>query len=155
MQGIPPRSGTPSATQPLPRSLTQKAPMNLSRIFSAVVPVVLLAACSKEGAPVGDPSPAATTAAVAAALAPPTLTKSMPMAGGLHIFWKLGAKPCDEIQVERKSGSEAFKVIATVPGTVDNKHDGTATTGSYTYRLRCKAGGAESAYSTELSAVAP
>ena len=103
----------------------------------------------------GDPSPGATAAAVAAALAPPTLTKFMPMAGGLHIFWKLGPSPCDEIKVERKSATEPFKVIATVPGTVDNKHDGTATTGSYTYRLRCKAGGAESAYSTELSAVAP
>jgi hypothetical protein len=129
--------------------------MSPSRILPAVVTVVLLAACSKEGAPVGDASPGATTAAVAAALVPPTLTKSMPMAGGLHVFWKLGAKPCDEITVERKSATEAFKIIATVPGTVDNKHDGTATTGSYTYRLRCKAGGAESAYSPELSAVAP
>jgi hypothetical protein len=77
------------------------------------------------------------------------------MAGGLHVFWKLGATPCDEIQLERKSGEEPFKLVATVPGTVDNKHDGTATKGSYTYRLRCKAGSALSAYSTELVATAP
>ena len=138
------------------RRATRHASM-IQRLFlaSALASLACLAACSKGGTPPGDTASPATSAPGAAALVAPTLTKSMPMAGGLHVFWKLGATPCETIELERKSGTEPFKVIATVPGTVDNKHDGTATTGSYAYRLRCKSGGTSSGYSAELTATAP
>lgn len=117
--------------------------------------VVFSVACSKESAAPPGASSAATASAASVPPVAPTLTRSMPMAGGLHVFWKLDGKPCDEIKLERRSSTEAYKVVATLPGTVDNKHDGTATKGTYTYRVRCMAAGVDSPYSAEMNAVAP
>jgi hypothetical protein len=88
------------------------------------------------------------------AIDPPALTELMKMTGSLHVIWNLPAAStkCDTIEGERKSATEEYKVVWTTPGTVDNKHDGTATADTtYTYRLRCKIGADYSAYSNEMS----
>lgn len=83
----------------------------------------------------------------------PAIDRIMKMTGGLHLVWNLPADvTCDKIEGERKSATEAYKVVWTTPGTVDNKHDGTATANTtYTYRLRCKVGADYSEYSNEMS----
>jgi hypothetical protein len=99
-------------------------------------------------APVGDAAPA-----VDAAVAPtaPTLTTLAQMSGGLHVMWKNGQKDCDTIEGERKSDTEAYKKVFSVPGVADNKHDGLGLTAgkAYTYRLRCMKGEMASDYSNE------
>ena len=83
----------------------------------------------------------------------PTLDKIMKMTGGLHLLWTNPAGvECDTIEGERKTATTAYAVAFTVPGSVDNKHDATATAKTtYTYRLRCKVGTAYSDYSNEMS----
>jgi hypothetical protein len=87
-------------------------------------------------------------------IASPELTDLMVMTGGLHVVWNLPPKDtkCETIEGERKSATEGYKVAWTVPGTVDNKHDGDATENTmYTFRVRCKVGAEYSAYSNEMS----
>lgn len=86
-------------------------------------------------------------------LAAPTIETVMPMApAGLHVAWKNNQPDCDQIEGERKTPTAAYAVVFTVPGTVDNEHDGTATDPvEYTYRLRCKKGDDHSAYSNEMA----
>lgn len=86
-------------------------------------------------------------------LAAPTITGLPAMAGGIHVSWKNVQKDCDTIEGERKSATEAYKVVFSVPGAADNKHDGAglAAGTTYTYRLRCKKGDAASPYSDEKS----
>lgn len=81
----------------------------------------------------------------------PTITSVMKMTGSLHVSWDLPAK-CDNVELERKDGTAgAFKVAYKLPGTVDNKHDGTATGDMvYTYRSRCKVGAEYTEYSNEM-----
>jgi len=84
----------------------------------------------------------------------PSLTNLMKMTGSLHVVWTLppDKTTCDTIEGERKGATGEYKVVWTVPGSVDNKHDGTATEDTmYTYRLRCKVGSEYSAYSNEMS----
>ncbi len=97
-------------------------------------------------APLGD----AATETVAA----PTITMIMPMGGGLHVNWTNAEPACDTIELERKTETVPYKMVGSpLPGEADNKHDGTATEPvTYTYRVRCKKGGAYSAYSNEKSA---
>ncbi len=99
------------------------------------------------------PDAAVPDSAVPSALAPPTLTALAKMAGGLHVNWKNGQKDCEGIEAQRKSSADDFKVIFTVPGAANNKHDGVGLTAGtpYTYRLRCKKGDAYSAYSNEMT----
>ncbi len=74
----------------------------------------------------------------------------MKMTDGLHVVWKNAQKDCDAVEGERKAGAEDYKVVFTVPGVADNKHDGNLTKGTaYTYRLRCKKGDLYSEYSSE------
>ncbi|AKU93579.1 hypothetical protein AKJ09_00243 [Labilithrix luteola] len=90
------------------------------------------------------------------ALAAPTITMVMKMAGGLHVTWTNNERDCDAIEGERKTkgtpGTD-WAVVFTVPdGTVDNKHDAPLQAGTtYTYRLRCKKGADYSPYSNEMS----
>lgn len=89
----------------------------------------------------------------------PTVMDVMTMSGALHISWTNNESACDAIEGERKAmmadGSmmEAYKVVFSVPGSVDNKMDTTATDSMmYTYRVRCKKGTAYSDYSNEKGA---
>ncbi len=68
-------------------------------------------------------------------------------------MWTNNQTDCDAIEGERKSATEAYKVVFSIPdGTVDNKHDAPLTAGTaYTYRLRCKKGSDYSPYSNEKS----
>ena len=74
----------------------------------------------------------------------------MKMTGSLHVVWDLPAT-CDGVELERKDGAGDFVMKYTLPGTVDNKHDGTATANTvYTYRARCKVGAGYTEYSNEM-----
>jgi PBP1b-binding outer membrane lipoprotein LpoB len=99
--------------------------------------------------PPADPAPVDTTPAVKS----PTIQEIMKMAGALHVTWTNAEASCDAIELERKTATAAYKVVATLPGEADNKHDGTATAATmYTYRVRCKKAAAYSEYSNEMSA---
>ena len=83
----------------------------------------------------------------------PMLMKVMPMESALHLEWMNVQADCDTVEAERKTPDETFGTIFSVPGSVDNKMDTTATENmTYTYRLRCKKGASFSGYSDELSA---
>jgi hypothetical protein len=87
-----------------------------------------------------------------AGLAAPDLTRLIPMAGGIHVVWKNTQPDCDAIECERKSVTEAYKVVFTTDGTVSNKHDPSLSAFvKYTYRLRCKKGADYSYYSNEMT----
>lgn len=93
-----------------------------------------------------------------AAPEPPKIDQVVKMDVGLHVTWTNPAASCEAIEGERKAqmpdGSvhEQYKVVFTVPGSADNKHDASATENmSYTYRLRCKSGSSYSSYSNEVS----
>jgi len=82
----------------------------------------------------------------------PMLTKVEPMAGALHITWMNMSSDCDSVEAERMMGTASYAPSFSVPGTVDNKMDTTATDDMmYMYR-RCKKGGTYSDYSNEMSA---
>ncbi len=85
------------------------------------------------------------------ALAAPVITGVPAMAGGMHVTWKNTQRDCDVVEGERRSGTEAYKVVFSVPGAADNKHDGVGLVAgtAYTYRLRCKKGDSASPYSDE------
>lgn len=93
----------------------------------------------------------ASDATVAAPPAAPTISTVAKMSGGLHVMWKNAQKDCDTIDGERKSETEEYKVVFSVPGVADNKHDGAGLSAgkTYTYRLRCKKGDGASDYSNE------
>jgi hypothetical protein len=102
----------------------------------------------------GDPS-SGTPAAPKA----PKVDMIMKMAGALHVTWTNNEAACDTIEMEREAqmsdGSvmENYKVVYTLPGEADNKHDTSATADmKYTYRLRCKKGTTYSDYSNAMSA---
>jgi hypothetical protein len=86
-------------------------------------------------------------------LSAPVIDMVMPMApAGLHVSWTNAQSDCDEVEGERKSASEPYAVVFTVPGEADNEHDASATQLiEYTYRLRCHKGSDYSPYSNEMS----
>ncbi len=96
---------------------------------------------------------AAVDSGSSSALRAPVITMATPMMGGLHVMWTNTETDCNSIEGERKSDSETYKVVFTIPdGSVDNKHDTPLTSGkAYTYRLRCKKGSDYSPYSNEKS----
>jgi hypothetical protein len=82
----------------------------------------------------------------------PTLDMLMRMTGGLHVMWTNNESRCDAIEGERKTATDAYMVVFTLDGALDNQHDGPLTAGTaYTYRLRCKKAGVYSVYSNEKS----
>lgn len=98
-----------------------------------------------------DPAPADSTPAQT--VKAPTIQEIMKMAGALHVSWTNAEPSCDSIELERKTATVPYKVVATLPGEADNKHDATATAATmYTYRVRCKKAAVYSAYSNEMSA---
>lgn len=110
------------------------------------------------GTPATDPTtaPPADTTTPPAAAAPkaPTIDDVAKMQGALHVMWTNPTPACDMVEGERQAtmsdGSimEKYKVVFTVPGEADNKHDMTATDAmTYSYRLRCKVGTVYSPYS--------
>ena len=102
--------------------------------------------------PPADTTPVDTTPAAATVKAP-TIDGIMKMAGALHVSWTNAEPSCDAVELERKTATVAYKVVATLPGEADNKHDATATEATmYTYRVRCKKAAAYSEYSNEKSA---
>jgi hypothetical protein len=87
----------------------------------------------------------------------PKIGEVAKMMDALHVMWTNQDTTCESIEGERQAtmadGSvmEKYKVVFTVPGESDNKHDMTATEDmTYTYRLRCKKGDKYSAYSNEM-----
>lgn len=99
-----------------------------------------------------DAADGATTDAPATSLAAPHLDMVMKMNGALHVTWTNNQPDCDTVRVERKTDTDAWAEKYSVPGSVDNKMDGTATANTtYTYRVRCAKGGAFSDYSNEMS----
>jgi hypothetical protein len=106
------------------------------------------ASTAEDAGTTADASSAADANALPAA---PTIASISQMAGGLHVVWKNNQKDCDKVQGERKSAAEPYKVVFSVPGSADNKHDasGLVAGTEYTYRLRCVKGDAMSDYSAE------
>lgn len=99
----------------------------------------------------GGDADAGTTATPTPKAAGPKITQIMKMTGSLHVVWELPTE-CDGVELERKDGDAEYKVAYKLPGTVDNKHDGTATADMlYTYRARCKVGAEYTEYSNEMS----
>ena len=102
----------------------------------------------------GDTTSGGTPAPAAAAPKAPTVDGVAKMQGALHVMWTNPTPACDSIEGERQATMsdgtvhEKYKVVFTVPGEADNKHDTSATDAmTYSYRLRCKVGAAYSDYS--------
>ena len=105
---------------------------------------VISGACSSDGEDNGG---------TADGLKAPELMHAVPMSGALHLVWMNVQKDCDSVDAERKMGAAAYESAFSVPGSIDNKLDTSATEDmEYTYRLRCKKGSAYSSYSNEVSA---
>ncbi len=116
----------------------------------------------------GTPSPDPTTTPPADTTTPPDTKPATPkaptvdsvakMQGALHVMWTNPTPACDTVEGERQAtmsdGSvmEKYKLVFTVPGEADNKHDTSATSAmTYSYRLRCKVGTVYSPYSNVLT----
>ena len=113
--------------------------------LTMVIGLLLATACGSDDGESGS---------TGGALSAPVLEMVMPMApAGLHVTWKNIQADCDSVEGERRTASADYAVVFSVPGSVDNEHDGTATDKvEYSYRLRCKKGGEYSPYSNEMSA---
>lgn len=115
-------------------------------------------ASSSGGSSSGDTtSSTSSSGSAATTLKAPKIDEVAKMMGALHVMWTNDQADCDSIVGERKaemsdgSTMEKYKVVFTVPGEADNKHDTSATEDmKYTYRLRCKKGDAFSDYSNEM-----
>lgn len=104
------------------------------------------------GGTAGSAGTAGAGGTASATLAAPTIDELMKMGGALHVMWTNHQLDCDTVEGERKSDTDPYTVIFSVPGTVDNKMDAAATANIlYTYRLRCKKGDGYSEYSPEVS----
>lgn len=120
---------------------------------SNAAPIAEDAGTAVDGGATAVDSGATTVDAAAATLAAPRLDSLMKMSGALHVNWTNLESACTTVRVERKDDqghdwAEKF----SVPGTANNKMDGTATANAiYTYRVRCEKSGAFSAYSNELA----
>lgn len=140
------------------------SPRSLARLVTSTVTLAFALAasgCSSDSEHDGHdaataPAPSSTGSAPTEAGAPATLSAPVitgvpAMAGGIHVGWKNTQRDCDTVEGERKSGAEAYKVVFSVPGAADNKHDGVGLVAgtAYTYRLRCKKGESASPYSDE------
>jgi hypothetical protein len=107
--------------------------------------VLFAGACSSGG----DDDTSATTT-----LQAPMLMEVAPMEGALHLAWMNMQKDCDSVEAERKMEHQtSYDLAFSVPGSVDNKMDTSATDNMmFTYRMRCKKGSTYSSYSNEMSA---
>lgn len=120
----------------------------------------------KTGTPPTDPTtappagttPGTTTPPAAATPTAPTIQTVEKMQGALHVMWMNPTPACDTVEGERQATMpdgtimEKYKVVFTVPGEADNKHDTSATDAmTYSYRLRCKTGTVYSGYSNVVA----
>jgi hypothetical protein len=106
---------------------------------------ISLASCASDDDPSKDGTPGALEA--------PMLREVVPMEGALHVRWMNMQSDCDSVEAESMMEGAAFAFAFSVPGSVDNEMDDSATDDMmYTYRLRCKKGSAYSPYSNEMSA---
>lgn len=104
------------------------------------------------GAPADTAPPADTTTPPAAVVKAPTIDGVSKMTGSLHVTWTNAEPAADTVELERKTATVAYKVVYSLPGEADNKHDmGASDATMYTYRARCKKGTTYSAYSNEMS----
>lgn len=110
---------------------------------------VFLTACGGSGSSAG----AGGGGGGAASPAAPHLDVVKPMAAVLHVQWS-ATTACDFIDADRKDDQHpTYAPAFAVTGDKTSHMDGDAGMNmTYTYRLRCKVGGAYSAYSNELSA---
>ncbi|HVX97480.1 MAG TPA: hypothetical protein VHK47_21380 [Polyangia bacterium] len=129
-----------------------------SRTFALVVLTLACgaAACGSSGSSAS--SDGGGDAQVSSSLLAPVLDTLKPVpadAGmpGLHVGWTNQTAGCDAVEGWRKDALAPYAIVFTEPGTARSHDDFTATQNvNYTYRLRCKKGGAVSEYSSELSA---
>lgn len=110
---------------------------------------MLLTACSSSD---GGTTPSSNGGATGT-LKAPVLMEVTPMSSALHLSWTNAQPDCDSIEGERMMmGRGSYESAFSVPGSVDNKMDTSATEDmTYMYRLRCKKGGTASPYSNEMS----
>jgi len=109
---------------------------------------------SSSGDTTFDSGAPTTTTPTPKTISAPKIDEIMKMAGGLHVVWTNPADAtCDKVTLERKTETESYKVVYSLPGSADNKHDATATANkTYTYRVQCFVGTDTSPYSSEMSA---
>jgi hypothetical protein len=100
------------------------------------IPFVLLLACDTDEP--GDPPEAPRELEVAA------------VTGGAHITWMDASDDEDEFAIERKGETGGFVEIDRVPFDTTQYHDGTATTGTWVYRVGATNDGGEN-WSADVS----
>jgi hypothetical protein len=70
--------------------------------------------------------------------APPDAPEELEIAaatGGAHLTWADASDDEDEFPIERKGEDGAFEELAAVPFDTTQYHDGTATAGTWVYRV--------------------
>jgi hypothetical protein len=70
--------------------------------------------------------------------------------GGAHLTWADASDDEDEYAIERKNAAGEFEELATVPFDTTQYHDGTATTGTWVYRVGARNDAGDS-WSPEVS----
>lgn len=91
---------------------------------------------------------------------PPSDLKVMELTGGAHVTWKDNSDNEAQFMVERKVGTGAFAILATLPFNSTQFHDAPIMTGvTYVYRVMAmgKDGGHEgkNEYSNEVAFTLP
>ena len=105
--------------------------------FAFAIELLLVLAC--------DPGDASGT--------PPDAPEQLEVAavtGGAHLTWADASDDENEYAIERKNAAGTFEELATVPFDVVQYHDGTATTGTWIYRVGARNDEGES-WSPEVS----
>ena len=110
--------------------------MNMFR-FAFAIELLLVLACDS-GDDSGSPPDAPEQLEVAAVV------------GGAHLTWADASDDEDEYAIERKPDGGAFEELGTVPFDTTQYHDGTATTGTWVYRVGARNDAGEG-WSAEVS----
>ena len=80
----------------------------------------------------------------------PEMLEVAAVTGGAHLTWVDGSDDEDEFVIERKGSDGAFAELGTVPFDTTQYHDGTATTGTWVYRVGARNDAGEG-WSAEVS----
>ncbi len=82
--------------------------------------------------------------------ATPEVLSVEPLAGGLHVMWKLNATGLTGVQLWRKKDSGSYAKAFSLPGTATSQHDEGATApGTYCYQVMTVKGAEMSEMSPE------